>query len=178
MNRWSQIARRIRVPSGFLFAAFFLWRARPSVVSLAWSVLLVIPGLASPRLCLRLRKEKLRADRHWTLCLHPQSSLPGLHPDGVRLRSSLAQHYGRCIAGAAVPRYLRPDHLLRRAILCARNFSNSPPMRSECHVFCRVSRHHILPGPRPQPVVASRVRSTASIASTTRFWVPVPFTLS
>src|SRR6201996_1284983 len=45
MKRWSQIARRIRVPSGFLFAAFFLWRARPTPHSLAWSVLLVIPGL-------------------------------------------------------------------------------------------------------------------------------------
>jgi protein-S-isoprenylcysteine O-methyltransferase Ste14 len=45
MNRWSKIARRIRVPSGFLFAAFFLWRARPSVTSLLWSLLLVIPGV-------------------------------------------------------------------------------------------------------------------------------------
>jgi protein-S-isoprenylcysteine O-methyltransferase Ste14 len=42
---WSRIARRIRVPAGFLFAAFYLWRARPSAVSLAWSLLLVIPGL-------------------------------------------------------------------------------------------------------------------------------------
>jgi protein-S-isoprenylcysteine O-methyltransferase Ste14 len=39
------VARRIRVPTGFLFAAFYLWRARPSVVSLAWSLPLVLPGL-------------------------------------------------------------------------------------------------------------------------------------
>jgi rfaE bifunctional protein nucleotidyltransferase chain/domain len=26
---WSRIARRIRVPLGFLFAAFYIWRARP-----------------------------------------------------------------------------------------------------------------------------------------------------
>jgi len=45
LTRWSKIARRIRVPAGFLFAAFYLWRARPSAVSLAWSLLLVIPGL-------------------------------------------------------------------------------------------------------------------------------------
>jgi protein-S-isoprenylcysteine O-methyltransferase Ste14 len=45
MNRWSKIARRIRVPLGFLFAAFYLWRARPSGFSLAWSLLLVVPGL-------------------------------------------------------------------------------------------------------------------------------------
>jgi protein-S-isoprenylcysteine O-methyltransferase Ste14 len=43
---WSRVARRIRVPMGFLFAAFYLWRARPSVPSLAWSLLLVVPGLA------------------------------------------------------------------------------------------------------------------------------------
>jgi protein-S-isoprenylcysteine O-methyltransferase Ste14 len=45
LTNWSRIARRIRVPAGFLFAAFYLWRARPSAVSLAWSLLLVIPGL-------------------------------------------------------------------------------------------------------------------------------------
>jgi protein-S-isoprenylcysteine O-methyltransferase Ste14 len=32
---WSRVARRIRVPLGFLFAAFFFWRARPDGVSLA-----------------------------------------------------------------------------------------------------------------------------------------------
>jgi protein-S-isoprenylcysteine O-methyltransferase Ste14 len=45
LNSWSRIARRIRVPAGFLFAAFYLWRARPSTVSLVWSLVLVIPGL-------------------------------------------------------------------------------------------------------------------------------------
>jgi protein-S-isoprenylcysteine O-methyltransferase Ste14 len=32
---WSRIARRIRVPLGFLFALFYLWRARPDWSSLA-----------------------------------------------------------------------------------------------------------------------------------------------
>jgi protein-S-isoprenylcysteine O-methyltransferase Ste14 len=45
LDAWSKVARRIRVPCGFLFAAFYLWRARPSTVSLGWSLLLVIPGL-------------------------------------------------------------------------------------------------------------------------------------
>jgi hypothetical protein len=45
LGNWSRVARRIRVPTGFLFAAFYLWRARPSVVSLAWSLPLVLPGL-------------------------------------------------------------------------------------------------------------------------------------
>jgi protein-S-isoprenylcysteine O-methyltransferase Ste14 len=42
---WSRIARRIRVPLGFVFSAFFLWLARPSWIFLALSVVLVIPGL-------------------------------------------------------------------------------------------------------------------------------------
>jgi protein-S-isoprenylcysteine O-methyltransferase Ste14 len=45
LSSWGRVARRIRVPTGFLFAAFYLWRARPSATSLAWSLLLVVPGL-------------------------------------------------------------------------------------------------------------------------------------
>jgi protein-S-isoprenylcysteine O-methyltransferase Ste14 len=45
LNNWIRVARRIRVPMGFLFAVFYLWKARPSAASLAWSLLLVIPGL-------------------------------------------------------------------------------------------------------------------------------------
>ena len=45
LNNWSRVARRIRVPTGFVFAAFYLWRARPTLVSLAYSLLLVVPGL-------------------------------------------------------------------------------------------------------------------------------------
>ena len=32
---WGRIARRIRVPLGFLFAVFYFWRARPDWLSLA-----------------------------------------------------------------------------------------------------------------------------------------------
>ena len=42
---WSRIARRIRVPMGFVFAGVYLWLARPTFVSMAWSLLLVLPGL-------------------------------------------------------------------------------------------------------------------------------------
>jgi protein-S-isoprenylcysteine O-methyltransferase Ste14 len=45
LNNWSRVARRIRVPCGFLFAVFYLWKARPTYASLAWSLLLVAPGL-------------------------------------------------------------------------------------------------------------------------------------
>lgn len=40
------MARRIRVPLGFLFAAFYLWRARPSWTSLAAGVAVAGIGLA------------------------------------------------------------------------------------------------------------------------------------
>jgi protein-S-isoprenylcysteine O-methyltransferase Ste14 len=39
------VARRVRVPLGFVTAAVFLLFARPTWSTLAWSLLLVIPGL-------------------------------------------------------------------------------------------------------------------------------------
>jgi protein-S-isoprenylcysteine O-methyltransferase Ste14 len=42
---WRKIARRIRVPLGFVFAAVFLWLARPTPASMLGSLLLVAPGL-------------------------------------------------------------------------------------------------------------------------------------
>jgi len=42
---WQRIARRIRVPTGFVFAAVFLWLARPSWRTMAASLVLVGPGL-------------------------------------------------------------------------------------------------------------------------------------
>lgn len=43
---WKRIARRIRVPLGFVFAAFFLWLAHPTSRFLELSLLLVVPGLS------------------------------------------------------------------------------------------------------------------------------------
>jgi protein-S-isoprenylcysteine O-methyltransferase Ste14 len=42
---WQKIARRIRVPMGFLFAAVFLWLARPTWHSMLASLILVVPGV-------------------------------------------------------------------------------------------------------------------------------------
>lgn len=42
---WSRIARRIRVPLGFLFAAFYFWRARPDWVSLTLGAAVAALGL-------------------------------------------------------------------------------------------------------------------------------------
>src|SRR5579875_3236155 len=42
---WQRIARRIRVPLGFVTAALFLIFARPTWALLGWSLLLVVPGV-------------------------------------------------------------------------------------------------------------------------------------
>jgi protein-S-isoprenylcysteine O-methyltransferase Ste14 len=42
---WSRIAKRIRVPLGFAFAALYLWLARPTFAFMALSLILVIPGI-------------------------------------------------------------------------------------------------------------------------------------
>ena len=45
MRSWGQIARRIRVPLGFIFAIFYLWRARPTWESLLVGAAICVPGL-------------------------------------------------------------------------------------------------------------------------------------
>jgi protein-S-isoprenylcysteine O-methyltransferase Ste14 len=44
-TRWQRIAKRIRVPLGFCFAAVFLWLARPTWMTMGLSLLLVVPGV-------------------------------------------------------------------------------------------------------------------------------------
>ena len=48
-QRWQRLARRIRIPLGFLTAGLYLfelWRHAPQPAAIAWSALLVVPGLA------------------------------------------------------------------------------------------------------------------------------------
>jgi protein-S-isoprenylcysteine O-methyltransferase Ste14 len=42
---WSRVARRIRVPLGFLFAIAYIWLSRPTRTSLIAGALLLLPGL-------------------------------------------------------------------------------------------------------------------------------------
>ena len=44
-TKWQRIARRIRVPLGFVFAGVFLWLAQPTVKTMLLSLLLVVPGV-------------------------------------------------------------------------------------------------------------------------------------
>ncbi len=45
MAEWSHIARRIRVPLGFLFAVLYFWLARPTWRSMAVGGIVLLPGL-------------------------------------------------------------------------------------------------------------------------------------
>jgi len=45
MAEWSRIARRIRVPLGFVFAVLYFWLARPSWRSIVLGAILIVPGL-------------------------------------------------------------------------------------------------------------------------------------
>jgi protein-S-isoprenylcysteine O-methyltransferase Ste14 len=43
---WTKIARRVRVPLGFVFTALYLWLAKPTTASILLGSGLIIPGLA------------------------------------------------------------------------------------------------------------------------------------
>lgn len=45
MASWSRIARRIRVPLSFGFAALYIWLAKPTAISMLAGAALVIPGV-------------------------------------------------------------------------------------------------------------------------------------
>lgn len=48
MQRWQKVARRIRVPLGFAAALVYLWELvqhKPQPAPMAWSLLLVLPGI-------------------------------------------------------------------------------------------------------------------------------------
>jgi protein-S-isoprenylcysteine O-methyltransferase Ste14 len=44
-STWSRVARRIRVPLGFIFAIVYVWLARPTKPSLIAGALALLPGL-------------------------------------------------------------------------------------------------------------------------------------
>ena len=42
---WTRLARRVRVPLGFIFAVVYVWLARPTRTSLIAGALITLPGL-------------------------------------------------------------------------------------------------------------------------------------
>ncbi len=45
MDKWSAIARRIRVPMGFVLALFYVWIASPTWISIGIGTLIALPGM-------------------------------------------------------------------------------------------------------------------------------------
>lgn len=45
MSEWSRIARRIRVPLGFVFAVLYFWLARPTWRFIVLGTIVILPGL-------------------------------------------------------------------------------------------------------------------------------------
>ncbi len=45
VGAWARVARRIRVPVGFIFAVVFVWLAQPTGISLIVGALAMLPGL-------------------------------------------------------------------------------------------------------------------------------------
>ncbi len=45
LDTWSRVARRIRVPLGFIFTIVYLWLARPTRTSIIAGALVLVPGL-------------------------------------------------------------------------------------------------------------------------------------
>jgi protein-S-isoprenylcysteine O-methyltransferase Ste14 len=45
VSTWSRVARRVRVPLGFVSAIVFVWMARPSKTSVVTGALVMLPGL-------------------------------------------------------------------------------------------------------------------------------------
>jgi protein-S-isoprenylcysteine O-methyltransferase Ste14 len=44
-DTWSRVARRVRVPLGFIFAVVYIWLAQPTRTSLIAGTLVLLPGL-------------------------------------------------------------------------------------------------------------------------------------
>jgi protein-S-isoprenylcysteine O-methyltransferase Ste14 len=59
---WSRLARRVRVPLGFLFAAFYMWRARPTWKSLVIGAVVACLGI----LIRALASGQVKKDRELT----------------------------------------------------------------------------------------------------------------
>jgi len=45
VDKWSAIARRIRVPMGFVLALFYVWIASPTWISIGIGTLIALPGM-------------------------------------------------------------------------------------------------------------------------------------
>ncbi len=171
LNSWSRMARRIRVPCGFLFAAFYLWRARPTYLSLAWSLLLVVPGLL------------LRAYASGYVKKNAELTVTGpySYTRNPLYLGSMLMAFGFAAASRSLgitvlltllfiiiyaPTIYSEERFLRSTFPAFDSYANAYP------VCCHGSLRHEWKG-----MVASPPLFIVNTASTIQFWVSPPFTL-
>src|SRR6266851_5444896 len=106
MASWSSIARRVRVPLGFVFAALYLWLAKPTLKSVLIGVGLVIPGLMIRALASgHLQKnEQLATGGPYAHSRNP------LYLGSLIARVGVGPSGGELFVFLQVPRSQRPDH--------------------------------------------------------------------
>ena len=118
-TQWQWGARRIRVPLGFVTAAVYVFEVarRPAhPVAIAWSLVLVLPGLALRAAASGTVKKESRTRCDRSLRLHAQSPLPGFDADGRGLRRGPAQLAAGAFARRRLRRHLHSRDCLGRAI--------------------------------------------------------------
>src|SRR5271166_3507662 len=132
---WSRIARRIRVPLGFLFAAFYLWRARPDWLSLVAggavaAVGLFVRAMASGHV---QKNEQLASTGPYAYCRNPRMvrSKRVARSSGRVPTPSPAQ-----IARLRQPRHLQPARANPDALAKDRTRQTEIPAVHECDAQC------------------------------------------
>ena len=139
-ERWQKVARRIRVPLGFLTAALYLfelWRREPRPAAVAWSLLLVLPGLWLRAYAVRLCQKESRTHPDRALRVHPQPALPGIDSHCRGICGCFAQLARGSDAGSHVSDHLCAGHRLGRAVFAVTFPRFRCILPVEFHGFCR-----------------------------------------
>ena len=134
---WSRVARRIRVPLGFLFAAFYIWRARPTWLSILIGVIVACVGSDHPRARLRASKERSRADDHRPLRVRAQSAVSRLDPSRHRFCSRCARHLDLCFSDSSTSRSSMFPSFKASRNICAASSPLTPTTCGVCPACCR-----------------------------------------
>ncbi len=116
---WSKIARRIRVPLGFVFAVLYFWLAKPTWRFIALGAILIIPGLLIRALASgHVRKnEALATSGPYAYTRNPLYL--GSLLMGIGFAVAARSVVGRCRARCDVLRHLPTGDPRRRGISAA-----------------------------------------------------------